>query len=728
MLNYTEEQQHIINADLNGAKYYRILAVAGSGKTETITSLVAHAINSRQFMPHRVLMVTFTKAAAVTMRERLASRVQLGEAESVTICTLHSLCLRICRDQVNGSIYHERTVDNWPDWRTERTVRDQLTLTYKMSRPEAETLIPKIVELYTRSKRQPRGSFKDIPPEIANVVNVERIFENIESRKQEQHGLTFDDMPQYALDSLATIPNIRRHWGHRFDLVVIDEFQDTDYVQYGVVRHLTTGGARLVIVGDDDQSLYKWRGARPHLMVFRVPDDYSGLVDLPLTTNFRSGSVILKAANRCIHHNQVRLPKELRPRADAPVGAVFATVEANTNRTSEYSFSEVVPPLREAGCPLHEIAFICRYNVGAAVAETYCLNHDIPYVIYGNQSFHQTREARIIYAYLRLITDVGSPPDLNAAFEIAAMFPPRYFSKQELHAAVKPAYALNMTNIEYLLQDDVFRKIVIGKSKGSPQNRAFWRFVEDVAETRKEHADDPYTSMGALVRVIRRRFKIDKQFNKMIRGDGDEAQSVPALDHFQEMAYDHETLESLDALVLKTLRLKLEDDGNKDKRGRIQILTGHKAKGLEFDVVVVHADQGVFPHNQRSEEEKAVEKMEDERRIFYVMLTRARHLVFLHGDSQFFEEAAGDLPAPPLDFNMADIWKDVPEEVRNPPLIDGERLPSTMPNSLPYDRLPPVQLPDGEKIGQRIREPDPQKVQEVIDRDDLMGLFRSNQE
>jgi len=694
---FTDEQKRIVGAPLG---YYRILAVAGSGKTETITNMALKVVDRNVVSPERILMVTFTRLAVREMKERLEDRASaaLIGVGAVFVSTLHSLCYKICEDRVHGSPYADRSVSNWADWKTERSFREYLCNVVGMARSDADDFLPELCELYASSKRAPIDGFHNIPPGLDNEVSVVRAFKYVEGAKKQAHGLTFDDMPQYALHCLDTIPAMVGFWSNRFDLIVIDEFQDTDFVQYRVVRHLTSRGAKLVVVGDDDQCLYKWRGARPHLMVTQLLQDYERIEDLPLTTNFRSGRSILAAANACIAYNRMRIQKRLVPRPGAPDGAVIWSMDESSR------FQDVVPQLVEAGCPLHQIAFIDRFNAGAAEAEAFCLIHNYKYVIHGNQSFHQTREVGLLMAYLRLITGVGSQVELDEALDTAAVFPLRGYKRTDVRS-LHPK-APGEPTIDYLLRPEMHGKADIGK-RGS---KRFNRFIEQIGKLRRVHEMAPY-NLGQLVAAVRTDFELDKAFMDQNREGGeDEAVGAPALDAFQEVCAQYDRMEDLDALIGKMRVLKGDGDAT-DKRGRIQILTGHKAKGLEFDVVFVHGVQGKFPHNQQSEEEGAVERMEDERRIFYVMLTRARHIAFLHGDSQFFEEACTGLPPQVLP-DLPSIWEGLPPEAYEPPPVKLV-LPDHMQD-----------LPEGYTT-ERSKKPISQAAHDTraAAEDDLAGLF-----
>ncbi len=627
---YTEEQRAIINASPD--KDYRVMAVPGSGKSWVTIEFAGLLIDEHDFDPAEILMATFSVSATKELRERLA--MVTSRSRKVDISTLHSLCLRICRDRENGSPYAERKVENWAEWRSVQAVRDYLRGHYNVKPWDADKLSREVVSCYQQSKRWPVGQWVKEHEEIHPVVRCPyvEVFEYIEQCKTEENGIEFDDMPQFALELLNTNNPLRRHWQKKYRYIIVDEFQDTDRCQYSVLMHLGGRAAKMLVVGDLFQSVYRFRSAVPELMGSEILKDRPGIVDMPLTYNFRSGRKIIGAANNILQPTRYYKPQTIVPKPDAEDGYLLM----GTMPLIHYH----LPRLVSAGCPLHEIAVLNRYNADTLEAEACCIKNDIPYVVYGNYSLYDNGAVNAAIDYLRLVYRQDSISKMNAAFERIINIPLRKIPKKTAQDIISAAKEEKLSAVDYVLEKNGY---VASKDY---INFALNTFAENVRRLRG-YVTTINPTLEMTVVQIRRLFDLDNHF----KSDASQYEDPEAsLNGVQSLLGNLRTLKELDRFLKKMKTLKGKEN---DKKNRVQLLTGHKAKGLEFEAVFVHAEKDRFP--------KKDSNIEEERNLFYVMLTRAKSILYLSGNSQFVEQAVAAQPVD-RDIRYDMLWKKVSEE------------------------------------------------------------------
>lgn len=615
---YTDEQKAIINASPEND--YRVMAVPGSGKTEVLIQFAGKLVESHEFSPSEILMVTFSVSATKEMRERL--RLITGEAGKVDISTLHSLCYRICRDRENNSPYARRKVENWPSWRTQQSVRDFLREYYNVKPWDADKLTREVVASYEESKRWPVGQWIQEHDPVHPVVRCPymEVFEYIEQCKREEEGIEFDDMPQYALELLDKNKKLKRDWQKRYRYIIVDEFQDTDRCQYAVLMHLAAGNAKMLVVGDLFQSVYGFRAAVPELMASEIEKDRPSIMDMPLNYNFRSGKKIINVANSILANATKHSPSTIVPKPDAGPGYLV--------KGSVPLIHTHLQKLHDSGCPLHEIAVLNRYNADTLEAEACCIKNNIPYVVYGRFGLHDNPVITASINYLRLVYGLDKEEVLNSAFTNVMNVPLRKIPKKAAREIVRSAKRDGEIAIEYLIGKNgyVTNKDYI--------NLALHSMAQNVVRIRG-FIRSMKPNLGQVLGQIRRLFDLDNHF----KADAEQFEDPEAsLDQFQELLAGLQNIDELNVFLEKMQNLKGAED---DKKDRVQLLTGHKAKGLEFQAVFVHAEEGKFPKENCN--------IEEERNLFYVMVTRAKDILYLSGNSQFVEQA---VKGKPLDRNL----------------------------------------------------------------------------
>ncbi len=586
------------------------MAVPGSGKSWVTIEFAGLLIEEHNFNPAEVLMATFSVSATKELRERLA--LVTSDAHRVDIATLHSLCFRICRDSENGSPYASREVKNWAPWRTTQAVRDYLRGHYNVKPWDADKLSHEVVSCYQQSKRWPVGQWVQEHEPIHPVVRCPyvEVFEYIEQCKSEENGIEFDDMPQFALELLDTNDQLRRHWQEKYRYIIVDEFQDTDRCQYAVLMHLSSSNAKMLVVGDLFQSVYRFREAVPELMGSQILEDRLGIVDMPLTFNFRSGRKIIGAANNILQPTKHYKPQTIEPKPDAEDGHLLI----GTMPLIHYH----LPKIASSGCPLHEIAVLNRYNADTLEAEACCIKNDIPYVVHGAYSLYDNAAVNTAIAYLRLIYCEDSISVMNGAFERVINIPLRKIPKKTVEDITTAAKKEKLSAIDYILEKNGY------VSSKDYINFALSTFADNIRRLRG-YVISIEPTLELTVTQIRRLFDLDNHF----RSDATQYIDPKAsLNGVQRLLSNLRTIKELNQFLKKMKDLKGKEANKED---HVQLLTGHKAKGLEFEAVFVHAEEDRFP--------KKDSNIEEERNLFYVMLTRARSILYLSGNSQFVEQA-----------------------------------------------------------------------------------------
>lgn len=626
----TDEQEAIISAKPN--RDYRVMAVAGSGKTSVITEYAATLLDKHDVSPHEILMTTFSVDAAREMSKRLKKQSKQGGA--VTVSTLHSVCLKILRTA--GSAYSARRVENWPVWKTRRCIREMIAR--QVSADELARWVDNLKSVYEATKRHPIGEWVGAFAKTycqKTKVSYQTLVEVIDEAKEEENGIDFDDMAQLALLTLQTKPKIREKWQAMYKYIIVDEFQDTDPCQYEILM-LLAEKANIMVVGDVDQCIYTWRGANPRLLDEQVKIDRK-IHDMPLTVNFRSHPKILEIANNIVSRSSGR--KLVPFNTDKP-GIVYY----NENWTF-HKLQEVI----DAGCPLHEIAVLNRYNAQSQGFEAECIKKKIPYVVHGPYSMHDSSAVKAGIAYLRLVYGEDEPEVQNEAFKEIYNIPTRKIPRRTIDKITAAANTRTQSVIEY-----------IRDRRGEVTDK---RYINNALNTL---AQDLLNLRGMIpVRKLKMPEvlgMISETFSFLTHFESSEDQNdnpAACLNNLKKVIEDFTGIPDLNSFEKGMQKLK----GKSNHKNKVHILTGHKAKGQEYDVVFIHAPSGTFPAENSC--------LLEERRLLYVMVTRARKAIFLSGESQYLLESLQNVE---LNSNpdLSQLWceKNTTKRAKRTPLFD----------------------------------------------------------
>jgi len=584
-----------------------VFAGAGSGKTRVITFRVAQLISAHDVAPWRILAVTFTNKAAGEMRERLSSL--LGEqGEAVQVGTFHATCARLLRRHGESSgISKDFTIYDDQDQQAlvKRVLRD-LGLDEKRYQPKA------MAGRINRAKQEVQGPDEIETPDAWSEV-VRRVYTTYEERLGLANALDFGDLIYRTVRALESDESFRDAVVGRFSHVLVDEFQDTNHAQFRLVRLLSEGHRNLCVVGDDDQSIYRWRGAdRRNILDFRASFPDATLVKLE--QNYRSTQRILRAANAVIARNTDREPKELW--TDNPEGDAILVVRTMDERDEARLVLRGIRELSSQGHRLSDVAVFYRTHAQSRVIEESLRSANIGYRIVGGMRFYDRAEVKDLLAYLRVMTN---PADDMSLLRIINT-PPRGIGKSTITRLLDSAaqYGQGLTD---LLDDDAtlaqfgtaarkrlaaFRGLMAGlrdtAASGAPLGEIGAELVHRSGYTEMlQHDDTP---------------EADARFQNL-------QELVASMDEFQRERPDSTLAEFLENVTLQT---SADEQVGGD---RVTLMTVHAAKGLEFPVVMVTGlEEQVFPFKGVDPWEDP-EELEEERRLAYVAFTRAEQRLVL---------------------------------------------------------------------------------------------------
>jgi DNA helicase-2/ATP-dependent DNA helicase PcrA len=629
-----------------------VLAGAGSGKTRVITFRIAELIANAGVAPWRILAVTFTNKAAGEMRERVVKL--LGpDASQVWLGTFHATCARLLRR-------HPEAVGLKPDF----TIYDDDDSTALINRLLKELSVdPNLLAArdvrgrIDRAKQDGRGP-DGIPRRGTRDELAAQIYAEYDKRLRLANAADFGDLLVLAVKLLEEHEAIREELRERFLHVLVDEFQDTNKIQLRLVQLLVNDRRNVCVVGDDDQSIYRWRGAEVK-NILDFPKLYPGAVTVRLEQNYRSTAHILAAASAVVKRNEARHKKELW--TANPAGDKVRVVLAGDEREEASAVVRLVETLRVEGLALARQAIFYRINAQSRVLEEALRGRGLPYVVVGGFRFFERAEVKDLLAYLRLLVN---PAD-EASFLRVVGVPPRGIGKVSMDRLQDFARHAGKPLLAAAVEAGNVPDLPTGGA------RALTALAGQFSTWREALIEGP-------VAAARRVFE-ESGYQKMLEDDrSPEAESRlqnvrELLGSIGDWAREHEAPTLSGYLEHVTLQTAVDDlDGQ--AADRLALMTVHSAKGLEFDTVyVVGMEEGLFPYRHRDaegdrHEERA--RLEEERRLAYVAMTRARKRLWLF-HARRRQLFGGEQILPPSRF-----LRDLPQEALEEAMLPGARDPA----------------------------------------------------
>ncbi|MBT8767249.1 DNA helicase II [Metapseudomonas boanensis] len=592
-----------------------VLAGAGSGKTRVLVHRIAWLIQVEQASPHSILSVTFTNKAAAEMRQRIEQLLGINPA-GMWVGTFHGLAHRLLRAhwQEAGLAENFQILDGDDQQRLVKRVIRELGLDeQRWPARQAQWFINGQKDEGIRPQHIQAGGDLFLGTML-------KIYEAYEAACARAGVIDFSELLLRALDLWRDRPSLLEHYQRRFRHVLVDEFQDTNAVQYAWLRLLARNGESLMVVGDDDQSIYGWRGARIE-NIQQFSSDFADAEVIRLEQNYRSTASILKAANALIANNQGRLGKELWTEGEdgEPIGLYAAF---NEHDEARYVVESIERALKD-GLARSEIAILYRSNAQSRVLEEALLREKIPYRIYGGQRFFERAEIKNAMAYLRLLDGRGN----DAALERVINVPARGIGEKTVES-IREFARVNEVSMWEAMRLMIANKALPGRA--SSALAAFMELIENLAA---KVLSMPLHLMAQT--VIEQSGLI--AYHKDEKGEKGQArvenleELVSAARAFENNE-DDEELSPLQAF-LSHASLEAGETQADAFEDSVQLMTLHSAKGLEFPLVfLVGMEEGLFPHKMSLEEPG---RLEEERRLAYVGVTRAmQRLVMTYAETR----------------------------------------------------------------------------------------------
>ena len=592
-----------------------VLAGAGSGKTRVLVHRIAWLNQVVNASPHSILSVTFTNKAAAEMRARIEQMLGMNPA-GMWVGTFHGLAHRLLRShwQEAGLAENFQILDSDDQQRLVKRVIRELGLDeQRWPVRQAQWFINGQKDEGLRPQHiQPGGDLF-----LATML---KIYETYEAACARAGVIDFSELLLRALDLWRDKPGLLEHYQRRFRHILVDEFQDTNAVQYAWLRLLAKDGDSLMVVGDDDQSIYGWRGAKIE-NIHQYSRDFPDAETIRLEQNYRSTAGILKAANALIANNQGRLGKELWTEdGDGEPISLYAAF--NEHDEARYVVESIEDALRKDGLKRSEIAILYRSNAQSRVLEEALLREKIPYRIYGGQRFFERAEIKNAMAYLRLLEGRGN----DAALERVINVPARGIGEKSVEAIREYARGHDVSMWE-AIGLMLAGKVLPGRASG-----ALAGFIELIENLAAKALSMPLHLMTQT--VIEQSGLI--AYHKAEKGEKAQAR-IENLEELVSAARAFENDEGDEQSPLQAFlghaSLEAGDTQAAENEDSIQLMTLHSAKGLEFpQVFLVGVEEGLFPHKMSLEEPG---RLEEERRLAYVGITRAmQKLVITYAETR----------------------------------------------------------------------------------------------
>ena len=591
-----------------------IMAGAGSGKTRVLTHRIAYLVVEKEVYPSKILAITFTNKAAREMRERIDGLLGNGTGQSMWVSTFHSMCVRILRRDIDriGFSKSFSILDT----------TEQLTVIKRILKDQ--NIDPK--------KYDPRSMLNAISSAKNECIDAEtfasqanqfnpfektaaEVYTAYQKRLRKNQSLDFDDLIMTTLILFKRVPDVLEFYQNKFHYIHVDEYQDTNKAQYELVQLLAKKFGNLCVVGDSDQSIYRWRGADiQNIMSFEK--DYPNAQVIMLEQNYRSTKHILKAANDVIQNNTGRYPKELR--TDNSSGAPINIYKAyDEQQESQFVVKTIQELMEQDNRSFDDFAVLYRTNAQSRVMEEVLVKSNMNYTIVGGTKFYDRKEIKDLLSYLRLIAN--NEDDLALARIINE--PKRNIGATSFDRMARFALEQDRSIFDALREVDFMGL----PARAANEAAKFHQLMEGFSQMQE------FLSVTELVEQV-----LDKTgYRNMLRNEKTiESESrlenieefLSVTKAFEERSDDKTLVSFLTDLALISDLDKLDNEEDVSK-GKVVLMTMHAAKGLEFPVVfIIGMEENVFPHSRSIGDN---DEMEEERRLAYVGITRAEERLYL---------------------------------------------------------------------------------------------------
>ena len=662
-----------------------VLAGAGSGKTTVLTNRVAHIVRFgdayqsnympksltdqdimaledylkdlntgkkempeevegllalRSVYPSGILALTFTNKAAREMKERIF-RLVGEDAAAIWISTFHSTCVRILRRDIE-KLGYTRSFVIYDD-------TDQLTVIKECLKEldiNEKYFPPKEVRAAIGSRKDELKSPEDYAKEVHGQYREEklaRIYAAYEARLKKNNALDFDDLLNKTLELFYLHPDVLNYYRNKFRYILVDEYQDTNFAQYMLVKLLSDTYGNICVVGDDDQSIYRWRGADIR-NILEFEKDFPHTRVIKLEENYRSCQNILDAANQVIRHNTHRKEKSLWTKRGK--GEQIRICRAfNEQQEAEFVCNEIKRHISTGG-RVGEVAVLYRMNAQSRVLEETFMKYAVPYNIYGGLRFYDRKEIKDIIAYLRLLDNPADDVSLQRIINV----PKRGIGSATLASLQEAAVQRNLSILDMILDLDT-NMVLSGRT--AERVKEFGRLISDLTVEKDARPLTDFIDYLLQETNYRSALEEDNSIESESRLENI-MEFVSAAREFENNNPEGGLTEFLENIALVSDIDRMEEDTGEGKSS-VSMMTLHSAKGLEFSIVfLVGLEEGLFPHARSMDSE---EELEEERRLCYVGITRAKNRLYLTYTNQRTLYGSPSLNIP------SRFLKEIPEEL-----------------------------------------------------------------
>ena len=580
-----------------------VLAGAGSGKTRVIAHRIAYLVQNAAARPENILAVTFTNKAAKEMRERVQKIIGSSRSAEPLISTFHSFCVRLLRREIHHLGY-KRDFSIYDTDDQKRLIKRILEENSELDLSPREVLSR--ISYAKNHGVSPEQFASRFPSETAD--DLQRFYGHYNTRLHNSNSLDFDDLLLKSVALLVKEPELKKYYGNWYSFILVDEYQDTNRPQYDLLRLLTSVHNNLFVVGDEDQSIYKFRGADIQ-NILKFEKDFPDAKIIKLEQNYRSSQNILRAAGAVVENNTERKGKTLWTENDSG-DIITCRCEESARNEAEWVSGQIKQRLKEN--PDYRIAVLYRANFLSRNFEDVLTERGIPYAVVGSVAFFGRMEVKDLLAYLRIILNPGDDIALLRILNT----PPRGIGSTTIDMLTKAALEQGVPIL------DVLREKAQDPQIPTRSSRALRQFLELLDKW--QSLQDPLSIAQLLEKILQ-----DTRYKEMFQKQEAAAETENRLANIEELiraaAESEERGEEISEF-LDRASLASELD-NLNPAARVALMTLHSAKGLEFDVVFLAGlEEGLFPHSQSMDSNADIE---EERRLCYVGITRAKRKLFI---------------------------------------------------------------------------------------------------
>lgn len=583
-----------------------VTAGAGSGKTRLLTHRICYLIE-KGVRPYNILAITFTNKATNEMKDRLSA---MGVSR-VWISTFHSMCVRILRENIDRLSGYDKNFTIIAEADRERILKELLKK-YQCQDEEKDRVSSHLDNI--KNKGLDIGEYFSALEEFGGkgrLSTYEKICYDYEDYLHKNNSLDFDDLLNKTLFLFNNFKDVLNIYATRFEYILVDEFQDTNLVQYKLIKLLASVHKNLFVVGDEDQCIYSWRGANFH-NIFNLKEDFDDVKVFKLERNYRSTKNILTLANNVIANNKERLSKNLW--TDKDEGAKPVVFTAFDERDEAMFVARTIDDLLAEGYVYSDFAVLMRVNAQSRSIEDVFMAMQIPYKIYGGYKFYDRAEVRMVLSYLSVF---ANPKDEISLLKIIN-FPKRGIGESAISKLQEEAGENGL--LEYLLSE---------KFKFSRYFSKLEKFVGDFSKLSAQKDELPFAE---FVEKVVKTFELLRAFAGKDEADTDRASNIESL---VNSAYEYQEANEGATLSDYLANVMLKTDSDEIQQGGyVSVSTIHAVKGLEFKVVfLIGLEEGLFPLSRSF---NSASELEEERRLMYVAITRAEERIYLiHAEKRF---------------------------------------------------------------------------------------------